>query len=251
MKRLAMVALLAVVLVAVGCGTPPPQYWKPPVVQSLVVSTNTIVAGSAFSVTVTATDDHAVDRVGFLFYDATNNGPMHVSCVVAPWTPALVVTVEATCTMPSVAANGAWTLRVEATDAEFSGGGEGACGCGAKQTALTVTGGTEDREAPVVDSIVFAPQTVTVGTAFSVGFRVTDEHPGDWNEPLWLAYVPDSGDAVTCVQTSHTALSATQHTWTFDCPAPTSVDDPLLFGSIRDAAGYNGYVWQRFDVLAA
>jgi hypothetical protein len=250
MKRVAMLPMLAVVLLAVGCGTQPPQWWKPPTVQALVVSTNEIVAGSSFTVSVTATDDRSVAQISFLFYDSRPEGPLNVPCDVPDWAPAPAVTVEATCTMPAVAPNGAWKLRVEAIDAQFSGGGEGACGCGSMQTALTVLGGTEDRQGPVVDSLVFAPQSPIVGMPFTVTFRASDEHPGEWDQPLWIASVPTNGNAVPCVQTSHTPLTANQHEWTFSCPAPTSVGQPLLYGSIHDAMWYSGYVWAPFDVVA-
>ena len=252
MKRWAMLPLLAVVLVAVGCGTPPPQWWRPPTVQSVVFSTTEIVAGSSFTVTATVTDDHSVAFVNLRFADESLQDWLAVPCQRADWEPGPVVTVEATCTMPAIAANGAWLLRVEAIDAEYSGGAEGACGCGWSNTAFTVTGGTEDRQGPAVESMVISPQPLTVGTPFTATLQISDEHPGNWDQPLWVAYDPRnaSGVAVECVQTSHTTLTANRHEWTFNCPGVALTGLTVLIGQISDAMGYDTAIHQQFDVVA-
>lgn len=249
MRRLAVLSVIALVCVAGACGEQPPQWWQPPTVHSVVTSTDEVVAGTSFTVTVTVTDDREVAQVGFLFYDAARGYPLVVPCQVAPWQPAAAVTVEAVCTMPSFAPDGAWTLRVEAIDAEFSGGGEGACGCGAREVGLTVTGGSDDTTGPVVQPATISPEPVVVGAPFTVTFRASDEHPGDWDEPLWLAYYPDNANGVQCTQTAHVVLGPQEHEWSFVCPAPRVAGQPVLIADLRDAMGYPSGLWQRVDVV--
>jgi len=252
MKRLGMLPLLAVGLVAVGCFPQPPPGWQPPKVQSVVFSTTEIDAGSSFTVTITVTDDHSVAEVGFSFSTDDSGFGMAVPCQGADWEPGPVVTIEATCTMPAIAANGGWRLKVSAIDAEFSGGGEGACGCGWSNTAFTVTGGTEDRQRPTVESIVISPQPpFTVGTPFTATVQASDEHPGDWDQPLSIQYHPQNANVVYCVQTSHTTLTANLHEWTFSCPGvapPASF--AVLTGFISDAMGYTSQIYQWLDLAA-
>ena len=79
-----------------------------------------------------------------------------------------------------------------------------------------------------------------------------DNGPGELADAAtaldWLqAY---NTDAATCVQTSHIVLSPTEHEWVFTCPAPTATGNQLLTGSIQDAIGYSGHVWDHFDIVA-
>jgi len=138
MLPLLAVGLLAVGLLAVGCVPDPPPWWTPPTFQSVVYSSTEVVAGSSFTVTRTVSDDHHVARVtDFAFFHVSSLGwPIAVPCEVADWKPGPVVTVEATCTMPAIAPNGAWRLQVQAYDGEYSGG-EGSCACGSSETAFT------------------------------------------------------------------------------------------------------------------
>lgn len=248
MRRVALLSLLVVVVVAAGCGTLPPPGWEPPNVQTPEISTNEIVAGSTFTVSVVVTDDESVDTVGFRFLHAPFEDTLRVPCDVAEWEPGPVVTVEATCTMPAVAPNGAWRLQVLSWDASGVNIGEGSCSCGGAHTSFTVSGGTEDRQDPVIHPVVFSPEPIAVGTPFTATIRVSEDHPWDWGWVLYYTAAPGTG--TNCVRTSHTALSPSEYEFVLNCPAALTAGAYTLQGVVQDEIGYHAVLRAPFVVVA-
>ena len=248
MKRVALLSLLAIVVLAAGCGTPtPPQGWEPPKIVAVDMSTTPVAAGSEFLVSIVVSDDHSVARVGYSFvYDRF---ALRVPCDEADWEPGPVVTVELTCTMPAVAPNGEWSLNIEATDGVWAGPPPD-CGCGWSRTPFTVTGGTEDHEPPVISHEVWSPQPYTVGTPFTVSFRVTDDHPYNWAETLSVYHQHSGGGGLFCEQTTHTVLSPTEQEWVITCPGAPRAEERHFQLTIRDEIGFPAYIRKSFDVVA-
>ncbi len=167
-----MVIVAAVVLSA--CLPPPPPGWTAPQITAIEVDPDP-VAGEPFVIRVTAFDDEIVDRVRIVVeptYAIDGYSPRpyeHIECDEPPVVPAEVVTVEFTCTMAAFSPNGAWTLLVHAGNTKSS----------LEQrmvSSFELTGGSEDRVPPVLESIVISPDPVVRGETFSVTMRISDEH---------------------------------------------------------------------------
>lgn len=251
MKRWVPVAMLVgVMLVASGaaCEPPPPAgSWTPPKIISADLSADPVAAGTAFSLTVSASDNHQVDDISVKFY-----GPMvpavwslDVPCDRPAFDADALVTVQFACTMPAIAPDGAWTAVVAAGDGE-SIGPIGSCNCTIKEVPFAVTGGTDDLAPPVLESAVTTPDPVPVGAPFTVTIRSSDDHPGPYTEPLTMYYDVLAPSPKVCTQTSQTELSSTEYEWTFDCPAHAVAGDYL--GSVQLRDQMNQRLDGRFEV---
>ncbi len=237
-----------VVLTAGACDPPPPPGWKPPTIQTAIMSTETVTAGSSFSVSVVASDDHQVADVGASFYGPGAFDPLRVPCDASNWEPQSTVSVELTCTMPSIAPNGTWKVRVAAYDGEWSGP-HGACGCDVEELAFEVVGGSEDHDYPATELATTSPDPIPVGSPSEVTVRISDEHPVAFTDPLYLTYDVTSGNPKVCTQRSQTQLSPTQFEWTFDCPPHATPGDYLGLVWVHDEMGYSTNVRLTFHVV--
>jgi hypothetical protein len=249
-----LMASIMVVATAGACDPPPPPGWQAPKLESVAISTDEVVAGSSFTVSVAATDDRQVSRIVLGFYGPRSNGQysidtLHVSCEHPAWEPQPAVTVEFTCTMPLIAPNGGWKLVVRAHDGEWSGV-HGACDCVSETVTLTVTGGSDDRDPPALQSVYRDPDPAPVGTRSTVTIQVFDEHPAEHTAPLYLRYDVTSGNPKVCAQVSHVRLSSTLDEWTFDCPGHPTPGEYLGIVWVGDAIGYGRDIRLTFNVVA-
>lgn len=223
-----------------ACDPPPPPGWVAPTLQSAEISTTEVVAGTTFTVSASATDDHQISYIALRFLTKRAVDPLRVPCTESEWTPGPEVNVEFTCTMPLIAGNGAWTLDVVAYDGEWSGP-HGACGCDSERLSLTVTGGSDDSQPPVQESAIVTPDPIAVGSESTLTVRMSDDHLGDYSgDPIFMTYSPDGRPARVCTQVSQTRVSPTEHEWVFNCPASPKAGTFLAIGYFRDAMGYLG-----------
>ena len=124
MKRCAVVTLFVAAVALSGCVQPPPATppsgpSAPAGVESMSVSPTPVVAGETFTVTISASDDIAVTDIEWRLLPPT--GTETVECD-GGFTPQPTVTAVYTCTMPSTALNGNWSLGARAFDGEVRGG---------------------------------------------------------------------------------------------------------------------------------
>lgn len=176
MRRLLMVpVLVAVGALLVACQPPPPSGWTPPEITGIEVDPAP-VAGEPFVIRVTAEDDELVDEVRITVeptYAIDGYSPKpyeHIDCTEPPVVPAAVVSVEFTCTMAAFSPSGSWSLIVTAGNANSELYVQRAV------TSFVLTGGTDDREPPVLESLVVSPDPIVRGEPYSVIMRISDEH---------------------------------------------------------------------------
>lgn len=249
MRRSVSLSILAVALLgAVACDGPYlPAGWNAPIVTSVTVSPDPVVAGAPFTVTVTATDDHRVASVGLRFL-----GPhpvrwehMRVPCQSPTFDPLLAVTAVFNCTMPTIAPNGTWTMAVTVCDGEVQCQEYGGLGGGGYATkTFGVTGGTDDDRPPAVVSAVFAPDPIVVGSPFNVTLQVSDDHleSGLPAQILTFSGLGTGTSTQYCPESARTGLSATIDQFVFACPAPPLAGQYSLGNGFTDQIG-NHYLW--------
>lgn len=226
-------AVAMMVLTSAGACQPYPPYWKPPVVQSVQVSEPVVAAGSTFTVATTVTDDNVVRALALQF--TIDPGRIRtIDCDDPSFEPADVVSVEFTCTMPSYANNGPWTVDVRADDGEVPKGEGGGYGWGS--TDFEVTGGTDDDQAPVVEAMTLDPEQVVVGQPYRITLRLADDHLRDVDGAEFLTVFGPSWNR-NCTEDSSTRLTPTRHEWVFRCQAVPSTGEYLAIREFSDAIG--------------
>ena len=253
---------VVVVMVAAGCLPMPPSNPSPPLVEAVVVSPDPVVAGAPFTVTVSASDDVAVTglrieiRTPSALNSATDLVYPHVTCDDPPFTPQPSVTRTFTCSLPSFVPNGAWRLWAFASDGGTPGAGS------SPRTTFGVTGGSEDRQAPVLEYQSITPSPVVIGQPFQVTLRVSDEHPlAPAPTAFQVSNIVDTSSphpspyaAWPCPPVAPTQLTPTLQEFVFTCVVPPTA----VLGSyggfmlVLDAIGYDlGAFIDPFTVVAA
>lgn len=175
MKRLFFGPIVVLLLAAVACLPPPPPGSTTPEITEVVVTPHPVVAGEPFTVRVSATDDEIVDEARIVIqprYAIDGHAPKpyeHVECDDPPITPAEVVTVQYTCTMAEFSPNGEWSLEVHV-------GHQGSSYEAREIHTVELTGGSEDREPPVLESLVISPDPIVRGEPYSITMRLSDQH---------------------------------------------------------------------------
>jgi hypothetical protein len=147
-------------------------------ITSIVASQDPVVAGTPFTLTVTATDPVAVTRVMLNPADVRPPAPYGSSYDPpltcnreASFTPAPVITAVFTCTFGTLAVNGTWTFTF------LAGGGGDFWSTGG--VSFVLTGGSDDKEPPTVVSQTYSPEPVVVGQPFDYTLQVSDDHLAD------------------------------------------------------------------------
>lgn len=234
--------------VTAACGTPPPPLpgWIAPKVVTAALSNSTITAGETFTVTGSASDDTAVTRLE-LHFSVRTKGQVLVPCTNTPWESAALVSVEFTCTMPAIAPNGNWTVGFVVGDDRFGYGPEGICYCAGKAFQFTVAGGTEDTAPPHLDSATVSPNPAPVGTPLVVTIRVSDDHPTSRPQPLYTNY--NGSQIHTCTQTADSAITPTQHEYTYSCPPETAAGDYEGLVHLTDEMGFEAYGGVQYQIV--
>ena len=223
------------------------------------MSPEPVVAGSPFTVSVTASDNSIIStldieiRPPYRLEPASDPPYPYVSCDGGPFTPQPVVTREFTCTLPAVVPNGEWRVDVWATDDELPGFGV------REQSTFHLIGGSEDRDDPVLESVVVSPDPVVVGQPFSVTIRASDEHPGPTvPTSLTLQNIVDPENPSPrvewpCGEVAPTEVSPTVREWAF---TGCVIGPDAVLGSYsgfmlaEDAIGHRLAVHPHFDVVA-
>lgn len=258
MRRSALIALSLVALVVAACQPEPPPASSLPKVQSIVVSPGTVVAGSTFTVVVTATDDVQVGQIDLTLhtpyaFNGWSGAYPYADCTGAPFVAAPSVTREFTCRLPAIVANGQWRAEVFAGNAPVSGYGTRG------KTTFEVVGGSEDRVAPVLVSESVSPSPAVVGQPFTVTVRISDEHPSTAPREFFVANssygIPNPPPRVewSCGESTPTPVTATLQEFVFDC----LIGDGAAVGTyggylhIEDAIGHGDGIFTQFQVVAA
>ncbi len=130
MRRFAVVpVLLMVAVAATACPAEAPPGSSPPIVSSIVAD-SPVVAGDAFTITVSAVDNIAVTGIALSFNSPADIEPdpaevaAMVSCDEPTIAPASAVTVVFHCTTATHALTGTWVVTATVGDAEGSTGYE-------------------------------------------------------------------------------------------------------------------------------
>jgi hypothetical protein len=252
-----VVVLGAAVLAA--CQPPPPAGWTAPEITAIQVEPAP-VAGEPFVVRVTVQDDELVDDVAIVIeptYAIDGHSPRpyeHVDCEGPPVVAAPVVTVEFTCTMAAFSPNGPWSLIVRATNANAPSQQE-------RTTTFQLTGGTEDREPPVLESLVISPDPVVRGEPYSVTMRISDEHLVLAPRSFGLRNVTDVLDPAAppgvhwpCGEAEPTVISPTEIELRWDgCTiGPDAVlGDYYSYVGFEDLIGHPSSTYARTQLVAA
>lgn len=258
-KRVAlMVVVLGTVLGAAACDGPYiPAGWKPPVVTSVAVSPTPVVAGAPFDVTVSATDDKVVKSISIVLLGVHPErwNTMSVPCQgAAPFVPGPAVTKVFNCLMPAVAPNGTWTMGVTVCDGEVQCQSYGGLGGGGYAThTFEVTGGTDDDDAPVVESAVYDPDPVVAGSPFTLTIRFSDEHLVA-NEPQVIGTFSGmfkGGKTKYCYESARTQVSPTEVEFVLDCQAAPEAGQYRVNVATRDQIGNFTLYEPAIDIVAA
>lgn len=260
MKRWAPVLLVGVMLVgtAGACDPPPPSGWKAPVVQSVVVTPDPVEAGSTFTIDVNVTDDTVVQSVSYRFEqpggqlagDLTSSTAT-LTCHHVMSAPGPVRDMQITCSVPDFALNGTWEVIVSAADGEWTG--VHGAGYGVGRADFEVTGGSNDTDDPVLESVTFEPDPVLSGEPFIVTVQWSDDNFLVPQRHAKVAYwVPDPAGKWWCDEISRQVLTPTLQEWVFECsPEPDLV--PGTYSVQVTAGDANGNVageWLDMEVVA-
>ena len=184
MKRTLVLSVVVLSLAAAACQPTPPPGWTEPEIVDVAVNPSPVVAGSPFTVTVTAEDTQIVTFIRMEIRPTYPINPVirpypSVVCDDPPLTPAATVTQTFTCSMPEFSPNGEWALTVHV----YNSVGDGFA---AEETiSLELVGGSEDRDPPVVESYTFTPDPVVRGEPYSLVVRISDEHLSA-PEPIYM-----------------------------------------------------------------
>ena len=249
MKRWALGPVLAALLVVVACQpTPPPSSWVPPSVDPLELSVETITPGSPFTVSLRATDDRGISDVSLSFAQPHGATGRFVECRLGNQvglffelpSPQRLVELELTCQIP-FGKNGPWTVAGVAYDDHGTGRGE--------PVTLGFTGGTEDVQPPVVESIV-VPVPPISGQWFDVVVTVSDDgslEPVPTEPTMGYTGRHMNSYGRECFDPQLRALSPTLHEWTFSCQANSDGLSGTYDGgmTVYDATG--NYADARFE----
>jgi hypothetical protein len=258
-RRGTVVALvLLAVFGTVACDGPYlPPGWRAPVVESFEVSPTPVVAGSAFTVTVAATDDGQVAAMSLYFLGTHPErwDRMRVTCQLNTFEPGPAVTGVFDCTMPSVAPNGTWKVAVTVCDGEVQCqeyGGFG--GGGYATTTFDVTGGTDDDRAPTLVSATYNPDPVVVGSPSTLTLQISDDHlRRDLPQQVVVFSGPLIGEHPTqyCFESSRAEVSGTVDQYVFDCPPGTAPGEYRINFAMTDQIGNSFFYGPLVDVVAA
>ncbi len=256
------IGFIVLTVVVAGCLPMPPSNPSPPQIDSIVVAPDPVVAGSPFTVTISATDDIAVTAITFeirtpsALNTATDLAYPHLTCDNPAFTPQPTVTRTVTCSLPSFVPNGAWRLWAFASDGGTPGAGS------SPRTTFAVTGGSEDRQPPVVEYQAVSPRPAVLGQPFQVTVRISDAHllpptPTDFQvsnivdtsapNPAPYAFWP-------CPTVVPTQVSPTLQEWVFTCTVPATAVAASYGGfmHVEDAIGYDlGVFTDQFQIVAA
>jgi hypothetical protein len=256
--------LIPIVLVTLAAATACPglSYPNPPgpTLTSLVVSQDTVTAGTPFTVTVSATDTHSPVAIAEVFLQPTTDQAYGASfCDNPAVTPGADVTVVFTCALPDFVPNGAWKVSAYVDD-EIPDGPEGLSNGAGSTVLINVVGGSEDRQAPVRVSDVISPDPVVLGQPFSYTVQVSDDHLVFDPQLMTSAnivnvQVPNPPPRVvwSCGSVTPTQISPTveQFAWTNCVIGPNAVATQYsAFMHVADEYGHDLGFWHYFDVVA-
>lgn len=260
MRRAPMVAVVVVFgLVLVACLPPAPPGWTAPEITSIELVPEP-VAGEPFVIRVTAEDDEIVNAIRIEIepdYAIDGYSPKpygQVDCDEPPVAAGPVVTVEFTCTMASFSPNGPWSLSVFASNVRSSTSQW-------EMRTFELTGGSEDREPPVLESLVISPSPIVRGEPYSVTMRISDEHLvmeprsfGLRNETDVIDPEAPPGVYWPCGEVEPTVLSPTEMElhWDGCVIGPDAVlGDYYSYVAFPDRIGHPLSFYARVDVVAA
>ncbi len=222
-RRLVMAVLGAgLAMVPTSCF---PQPAASPIITASSFSPSSVVAGSAFSLSVNAASPSGRISAMVLVSVRTPSGG------ALPWGPGCPQgnggsgplgperSATWTCTIPADAPSGAWHAQVRVFDEGY--------GITEADFPFEVTGGSSDTEGPEVS--VSIPDTVARGTSFDVTVLATDEHgPAAFSgEPtITLMLDPALGvDRIQCAPGAWTEIDAA--TWEFAATCTVGVGQPV------------------------
>jgi hypothetical protein len=272
--------LSALAAIATGCVVPAlPSEYRPAAV-SADVTPATVNAGESFTVSVTSIGAYP-DKYLINDFDVRITAPQFVDpdrlmrpdrarwftqvvhCDVPPFEPAQVIAVELVCPVPSFATNGHWLVEVIGLD-----------GTGLSRAPfewVTVAGGSDDADGPVLESVVVSPDPVVIGEPFTVTVQVSDDHPLHpyptainlpYPRPVGLSYGALGNGSDTCAESTYELLSSTVQQWQISCPANEDLTPGTLGATVaaglhhpytqfvEDAIGNRLTAEFSFDVVA-
>ena len=240
-----------------GCQPPPPPGWVPPVVTA-TVTPEPVVAGEPFTVDVTATDVTSVTGISLAIQPPPGVSPTtdvysSTNCVGGPFTPGPAADRSFACVLPAYAPNGTWHLTASAGSA--GGGGYQ----GNTTTTFELVGGSDDHQAPALESVEISPNPVVIGQPFSVTLRASDDHhavpaPTSLSANIVLPEPPEGTVAWTCPPVTPSPMGETVLEWRFvDCSIPAGSTAWTHAGGIRveDALGYYQRLSFSFQAVEA
>lgn len=261
MKRWAPVLVIAVMILgtAGACDPPPPPGWIRPVVEAVTVSPDPVVAGSSVTISAIVTDDRLVQSIDYHILQPDGQRPGSVEsgapleCDLPAFEPASVVEIDITCSVPDFALNGTWEALLQVSDGETHHIHGANYGHG--RTEFEVTGGSNDLQPPVIESVTFDPQPFTADGPFIVTVQASDDHLVTPQRGAYLGYVVTGAVPTikrSCDLSSLRELSPTLHEWVFECP-----EDPEIVPGVHqmhfNTADINGNLtstWFDMEVVA-
>ena len=225
MRRLSIgVLCLGIIGVATACpAQPTTPYTVAPVIASVVVTPAPAVPGQPFQIQVSASHPLGIFKAEVLliarsstFLPGTEECATAVAVATPDSGPNAVMTIN--CTLPTTMQNGSdWFVRVNVmsmtgtttfVDAPF-----------------TVAGGTDDIVGPVITPDGALPTSATIGTPFTFGVRLTDDHPAFLG--VGAVFVRAGGQlsdaSITCTTGPIVPVDATSSDVSFTCVAGPDV----------------------------
>ncbi len=178
LRRTALAAALIGSAAFVGC-VPQPSPLTTPTFGSATQLPSIVTAGESFDITVTITSHGAVTAANLAYFTriltggATQFGDIEsfLDCTPATKTVAAgITTVHITCQVATDAPNGHWNYLLLVDQANHLSGN-------VQPGGLTIVGGSDDYDPPVVTVITPPPASVARGATFSMTLQATDASP--------------------------------------------------------------------------
>ncbi len=223
-----VVAVLLAVLA--GCQNQPPSYQRP-TVSSYEATTQPAQPGDTVTIVVQAHDDEGVTGGAprWLFTPSGSQllAQRYCDVTMEPVTGFLHVALVFTCELPEVASNGTWQLEARINDGtppiqNYPGLDT--------RFEFEVTGGSEDRSAPVLVSHSFSPTVIDQETTFTLSLRLRDEslpialgQGGSITNSFVKPFAQNS--MFTCRELSTTPVSSTEVDVVLQC-SPSNYNTP-------------------------
>jgi len=242
-RAVAVMAMFGLGL-ATACQPPLPPVLQPApeILSATMVTPSPVTAGEELAVRLVVSHPIGVSTIRLSARPPSGAGPVELlgdDCwssrmVEVESEPGVPVEIIASCTIPSLAQDGAWTLTAVVSPTGYYASA-------IVRLPFEVVGGTADSEPPAV-SVSTVPTVVSPGSAVTVVVRGEDDHITSqvgWSFSFLQAPAGGARDTFRCDDVTTTRVSTTVVEWTFVCTTRTDQQPGRYAGEFN--------VWDLYD----